>query len=448
MKVRINHILLILDLILNFILYYIDYRNNSIVLLITLFTIFLIVRNIIKYDNSAFSYSTVLLLYIIFSQFGLFIPYILFGKSVLSNYTIYTLRFLDSSYFTKSIILGNIGVIVYEIARRYIKVHLKRDNSEKNVNLDDEYLASKKEKMYIVSIYFLIGVAFFFSYYLIRGGLSIFASYESYTTSAMRNNFLYSYILIIYYAGTLYLAGSGDVKNRKFGWAIWLIIALFFMLTGNRGEFLYALLAVLGMKGLGGIRMKLKTVIMVAIILFVIIPSIGLIRNVGISKNLSSIGVSFVDPFVEMGMQVRTTVYTLEDLNNGSIEYLYGESYWRPITNIIFPINKKYATSALREKYVGHGYNQLAESYLNFGVIGVLIYFSLIGLLISGLEKKRTDCIYLAYIGTITCIFINATRNYFAFVPGQIIIVTFIYLFVKLGSKSRKPWTEIKNNNT
>ena len=34
----------------------------------------------------------------------------------------------------------------------------------------------------------------------------------------------------------------------------------------------------------------------------------------------------------------------------------------------------------------------------------------------------------LAYIGTITCILINATRNYFAFVPGQIVIVSIIYL--------------------
>ena len=128
-------------------------------------------------------------------------------------------------------------------------------------------------------------------------------------------------------------------------------------------------------------------------------------------------------------MQIRTSVYVLDDLQNGVYTFLYGKSYYQPIINMITPfLDHTTATDHIRLMYKGYGFNQVIEGYLNFGILGVIGYFGIVGYLLAKWENIIVNKMRLAYIGTITCILINATRNYFAFVPGQIVIVSIIYL--------------------
>ena len=251
--------------------------------------------------------------------------------------------------------------------------------------------------------------------------------------SPLYTDVLYHIVLILFYLSTLCLSTCGSIKDNKAGWLCWLLIALIFAMNGNKGEFMYALLSVLGVRGSQGQKISPTTVVIVGLIVFLVIPTITTLRGQGIVSNISSASPSAFAAFTEMGMQIRTCVYTLEHLDNGTFDFLYGQSYWQPIVNILTPFNDhEIATMNVRRTFPGYGYSQTIESYLNFGILGVIGYFSIVGGLLCKYENKfAKDIMKLALLGSITCTLINVTRNYFAFVPGHILIAYVYYLCIK-----------------
>lgn len=389
-------------------------------------TIVLILISIYTIYDHRLSLSSVLLLYTIATQFGLVIPYTIFGREVLSNYHDYTLRFLRSSMLVKAILLGNFAIICFETAKRMTAVkRVKRP--EKNRPAD----GGMNQKMFRASAAGFLIVLLYFAYHVLFGSTRLVSTYEGFMRSSAYTSGIYAYILIVFYASSIYLAASGTIRERKTGWFLWLLIVLIFAFNGNKGEFLYALLAVIGLQGSLGKKIDVKLILLSAFLLFFVIPSITLLRSVGIAGNLGSAKWDFVSVFTEMGMQIRTSVYVLEGLDHKTISPLWGMSYIQPVINMIVPFSHKIATSDIRKMFPGYGFNQVIESYLNLGVAGVAGYFGLVGYVISKAENELKSRIDLAYLGTVTCVLINASRNYFAFVPGQTLIVTVIYYLIK-----------------
>lgn len=392
-----------------------------------IFTVVLIAWCIIRVDGHRLTYSTALLCYTAATQFGLVIPYQFFGMRAVDNYSEYTLRFLHSAYLPKAILLGIVALNVFTIGvflSRQKYVPCFRCRGERDFDFGNH----KRE--WIVGTALLFVVFLFFAFHIITGGMKLFSTYDEFRQSRVYNSSLYSYILILFYTGTIYLASAGSVRKNWKNWMVWVVIVIIFALNGNKGEFLYALLVVLGMNGVKGKKIKGKALLLIALLIFLIIPSITTLRSVGIAGNLSEVKFSAVETFTEMGMQIRTSVYTLEEMARGGIDYLYGKSYLQPVINILTPLMPHtQATAEIRKLFPGYGYNQVIESFVNFHVPGILLFFGLTGYLIGKYEAKADSKRKLAYLGTITCILINATRNYFAFVPGQILIVTLIYFF-------------------
>lgn len=434
-KVNKTTLLLVIDLICVIIAFvFFDGVSMNTIAIITSITVCLEIVSIININNCRLTLTSSLLLYTIATQFGLFLPYAFFGKAVLTDYSDYTLRFLDSPYLIKAVILGNIAVLTFDIVRRITYSYYRKNRAvickEALVNKISD--ASSNGAIYRIGIIMLIVVILFFAYNILTGKMSLFGTYESFMNNSVYNSNLYSYVLIVFYVGTIYLSCSGKIMDRKFGWFLWLLLVVFFAFNGNKGEFLYSLLTVLGIKGLEGQKIGLKSLGIIALLMFLVIPSISSLRGEGIVNNLSNFKFNFFDAFTEMGMQIRTSVYSLSDLESGRVGYLYGASYWKPIVNIINPFSIETATAHIRQMYPGYGYTQVIESYMNFGLYGVLAFFSAIGYFLGKFETTFKDKLQLAYYGTITCIFINASRNYFAFVPGQILIVTVVYLLSRL----------------
>lgn len=403
----------------------------------------------IERNDGRMTFSTVLLLYTIATQYGLIIPYALLGDSVLSEYSSYTLRFLNDEYnLVRSTYLANVAILAFVIPSLFIKIKEfyspeyqkeKISNYENDICLSEESDLNQKTK--IVGGILLGTVFFYFVFYILSGGMQLFSTYEEFRSSAAFNSSIYSSILVLFYVGTIYLAASGKVKDNKYFWFLWLIIVLIFALNGNKGEFMYSLLAVIGLRGVKGEKISLRLLIGVGLILFIIIPFITLFRSIGIVDNISNISFNFFDAFVEMGMQIRTSVYLLEDISNGTQQLLLGRSYYQPVLNIIlfFLPTSSVATLSIKARYPGYGFTQVIESYTNFGIFGTLIYFVIVGSLISKYENKDLDTLQLVLLGNITSILINATRNYFAFVPGQILIVTIIYFLTKYFKIFKSP---------
>ena len=428
LRVRVISIFLCIQLIICLFVYiFFDIEFDTAAVL-SIITIILTIFNILSIDNHCFTYTSALMVYTLCTQFGLILPYYFFGRDVLDQYIDYTLSFLQYNELGRAVLLGNIGVLAFEISKCFSKRQYPKnyfaDFCDENYN--------ENKKVYVVGTLCLLIVFLYFVYHILFGSMHVFSTYDMFMNSSAYRNTFYSYVLILFYVGSIYLAAAGGIKDHKAGWFVWMLLVLVFALNGNKGEFLYALLAVFGLKGLQGKKLSLKSMMIAALLVFFVIPSITSLRFIGIVDSLDKMELNFFDAFSEMGMQIRTSVYVLNDLNNHEYSFLYGKSYYQPIINILTPFfSHETATQSLRETYHGFGFNQVIESYLNFGVWGVLSYFCIIGFLLAKWENGIKDSIELAYIGTITCILINATRNYFSFVPGQFIIVTLIYIIIR-----------------
>lgn len=422
-------ILIFFDLLICLCLYLWDITEFEAMSILSIITIILVIFSISKTDKKRFTYTSALMVYTLCTQFGLVVPYYILGREILSQYHDYTLSFLEYSELGKAMLLGNIAVLTFELFKRISK---KKYQRYLNFSQYEGY-SSINYKSYIIGLCSLLIVLLYFVYHILFGSLRLISTYEIFMNSSAYRSPFYSYILILFYVGSIYLAAAGKIKEHKLGWSLWLVLVLIFAMNGNKGEFLYALLAILGLKGVQGLKITIKTIIVAALLVFLVIPSITSLRDIGIINNLNDIQINFFDAFAEMGMQIRTSVYVLNDLNEHKYTFLLGKSYYQPIINMLTPfLSHTTATQHIREMYVGYGFNQVIESYLNLGLLGVMTFFGFLGYILTKWENTIYDGLRLAYIGTITCILINATRNYFAFVPGQLVIVTVIYLFARI----------------
>ena len=394
----------------------------------SVFVLLVIVWCELKTDRHRITFSTALLMYTAVTQLGLFLCYVFLGRESLSNYHDYTLRFLWSPYLSRVVLYAVLAVSCYESAKQFArnKYPLKEG---KNYS-ESTQLVNKRLSLF--STLMILIVFLYFVYNILTGGMSLFSTYEQFRQSRVSSSSIYSYMLILFYVGTIYLAAAGTIKECWFGWLLWFLQVILFAMNGNKGEFMYSLLAVIGMKGLMGRKISFKMLLMGGFILFILIPSITTLRVIGVAQNLRSISFNPVEAFTEMGMQLRTSVRTLELMEDGTTGFLYGRSYWQPLFNMITPfLSHTQATAHIRSVLGGMGFSQIAESYLNFGVLGIVAFFGMTGFFLSKAEAKANNKFIIAFIGTITCILINATRNYFAFVPGQVLMVSVIALLVR-----------------
>lgn len=397
--------------------------NLPLAISLAIFASALSLLNIHVTFNDRFTLSSSLISYTIATQFGLIVPYFLFGEVAVEEYPYWTLTFLDSHYLTSAVLLGCIGVSSYEIGR-YLGC--------KNINSKTASREHKGEFNSKFPTTMLLIVLLFFMYNILSGGMRLFGTYEQFCNSTAYNSTIYPYILILFYIATIYMTVADTFKKNKMLWVIWFIIVVIFALNGNKGEFLYALLSAIGVKGVQGLKISKRMLIGGGVLVFILIPSITSLRAIGIANNISSIAFNPFGAFSEMGMQIRTTVYSLESLQSGEISYLNGASYWQPIVNILTPfMDHNVATGVIRKMFPGYGFNQVIESYLNFNIFGPILFFSLIGYYLSNRENSMLSEYELAFLGSMTTVLINATRNYFAFVPGQILICFIVYMLAK-----------------
>lgn len=95
----------------------------------------------------------------------------------------------------------------------------------------------------------------------------------------------------------------------------------------------------------------------------------------------------------------------LRDLNGQSMNYLFGSSYVDTLVNMLLPFNSSEALSVWYvrtyeyQTYLaggGRGFSSIVEAYMNYPIIGNIVYFSILGTLFATLEKKRnTDAKFL-----------------------------------------------------
>lgn len=390
---------------------------------------------------ATFGLTSVLLLYTMCTQFGLGTIYYILGSKYVVDYSEYTLRFLYSHQYVQAVLIGLIAIMTYTIAaglgtlnEESIRKRLVR-NKNNTPNLETKYAVW-------IGYLLLTLVLGYMLFQVATGRVSLGMDYNSYRENIVDSSNIYHYILIIYSIGIAYVISAGNKKQIKYGIILYSCSAIIFFITGNKGEVLYAVLACIGASQYRGFKIKTSLVLLLGFILGIFIPFITAAREKGVLGGIDKIGFSFTDSFVEMGMQLRLNVYILEQFFSGSRDFLMGFSYLNPFINIIdnfipflsIRLNPP-SDYDFQKIFPGYGFNQVAESYANGGLIGIIIFFFLMGFIISKLESREMSLLTLAYFTSIVAVLINVTRNSFAFVPGQIFLLTLLYIGVKLFAK-------------
>lgn len=378
----------------------------------------------------------VIFLYTLITQFGFVWVYFFLGSDYLSDYSSYTLRFLESPQLTNAILIGIMAIIVYTIsATSNSKFKISLSNSKKKKTFSQ---TKNHSTLVCVGYIFLIIVFLFYCYYITIGAFKIGRSYMEFRNNVIATSDIYAYILMLYSMGIIFIVATGTEKQIKIGIALYSLSAIILLLTGNKGEVFYSVLACIGVAKYRKFKINKKVMLLVSCIIFVIIPFITANRESGIMESFNNLSLNFTDAFTEMGMQIRVSVYTLDEFANGTRSLMYGYSYYAPVINIVskiipflglrltVPRDYNFLTN-----YAGMGFSQVAESYCNFGLFGVLIFFFVIGRTIARMEKKELNNYQLAFAGCLTSILINVTRNRFAFVIGQTLIIYLIISAIK-----------------
>lgn len=404
---------------------------------LSVFTIIILIYRLIIVENKN-GLSAVLFGYLILTQFGMSTIYYLLGSESISSFSSTTLRFLSSNMYPKAIGIGLIALIACFYGLRVAPLFRTKATNE---IINENQL--EKELVYYTGILFLAFVLVYLLLFILSGRISIGMSYYAFLDSGIVNGF-YSWILMLYSLGICFIVAVENNSRLKVGVVLFSLSALVFFSTGNRGEVLYATLAAIGIVYYRNNKIKFKQILLIVGLVLIVIPFIRSTRHAGTINSFDYLKINSFDAIAEMGHQLRLSVLILEEFNSGFRNYIYGFSYINPVVNFIdnfipfsirlnSPLDFNFETA-----FPGLGFSQVAESYANFGVFGVFLYHFIVSFWLRRGELNQLKGLNLAFYGGFLTILINATRNRFAFVFGQLVILTLIRYVLKIASNHKK----------
>lgn len=459
----------IINAIFLIILFYLPVENYIkpyyIIVLITNSIIFLNYISILrsrKNKNQLFIHSLIFLISFIIVHFQFIFEYIISNIDIEEKYI-----FVDAKYAFKSFVLSSIGLVSFVLGYSLYKEHI---TTKKNTTPHYEYNLTLLK-------YIIITILFTFIYYLdpqyIKGYYGqVNAGSIAIYLSSFFEIFIFCYLTLHYTnlrnkkSITLYNYIKSNGLTINFSIIIYLIITL---LSGDRGCLIYLTIAYFSVY----IFINNKVINLKYMIMFIIASSIfmNILRDIrNLDKDLSledkitksvttkkEEGKYLISNTTELASSIRSLHYAVKDKNeNGitldkvcfqfhyillSIPGLFGvySSYYN-IPNH-FNSSPDYITWLEQGSYVTYGVGTtcIADIYLDFGLFGTIITFTIFGLLLKHLEtysynKEKK----ISIIVTITSLVMISMSVYLGrspilytlriIVPAYLIVKTYIHL--------------------
>jgi oligosaccharide repeat unit polymerase len=282
-------------------------------------------------------------------------------------------------------------------------------------------------------------------------------------------------VLLMTFPSCLVLLGIGARTRRQkmLGYSICLIGAILLLLSGYRASAMFPAIIAVVLWVKTGRRVPLLVAGAAIIIVTIIIPASGALRSAGTYADITFEGIgasldesTLQETFRTMGQTggVAAHVYRLVPRVD---PYRYGDTYVDAFTNAFPNIlpemgenkrligkNKAYTdeiTNTIPSDWLtyriakdkfdrgeGVGFSGVAEPYLNFGWIGIIAYFSILGFLLNKIDQmnlvQRPNIILFG--AAMYWPLMRSVRNDFAtFVKPAVFILIFI-VFWRLACKS------------
>lgn len=317
---------------------------------------------------------------------------------------------VDMNYnmnYIKLYLLSTIGFITFTISYKLIKIKPK----QKKYSIETLTI--------IMYLFLLIGILteiYIFSNINIKI-FSLVSRGNKMLMMAKYSKFEYYYIFLII-AMTLSLILMRKKNNKK-------NITIFFLLFINnllialieisRAKFFLILIPIIYIYRK---KINYKTYLLIGL-LIIGISTIwkGLLSGIFYEHNaFSNVKIEIPSEFYTWYQIGNKILYELKHQN---ILYLYGKSYLDAILNLFIPVTNSEPLSIWYikkyEKIIylsggGRGFSGVVEGYLNFGIIGVIFHFFIIGIFAKILDKKMEKDIKWLLIGVL---FLSNTHKIF-----------------------------------
>jgi oligosaccharide repeat unit polymerase len=300
----------------------------------------------------------------------------------------------------------------------------------KNRYIRKEFAATQEKKIREVVFWsgvgLLIASVLMFIYAIASyGNLLSYARYEIFRSSADSRGFGV-FTMLFPGATALLLLGAGNKKEYIFGGSFALIAFSVFMLSGYRSGALFTALAGIIVWVKSGRRLPVTLAVGLVFVALLSLSVSGLLRTMGSFDSInvekisaSTKAASLVDGVSSLGGSVGLMAHTL-NMIPADEPYRMGRTYLTAILGTIPNIglkvdasNSRQAARAagfsqetllnmspadwmtfkiLRDQFYlgqGTGYSGVAEPYLNFGMMGVIVYFVILGVFMGVQEATN-----------------------------------------------------------
>lgn len=408
---------------------------------ISLLGTFFIVVIILNKRPKRFGFRLAVLLYFVLTQFAIY--WCIFSLKIADSVNISN---SSSSYITDLWIYSSnvtyaIEVSLIALFSMFFGFLISGSDNHEKIALNEPCndLYAKACLFFATLAAFLLGIS------ILSGQISLTKSYESFRESySDKEGSSWGVCVLLLTLSISYAAAYYKSKYIKYFVVIFGAVTLVVFGTGNKGEILYPLAAAVGgYYNLNGGKINKKIFLGLLFVVFVLIPTITTFRYDGFALS-NGVVTSLASPLIEMGSQARCHMFIMEEFQSGlRHDYLLGYSYISPIINIInhvLPIG----TLETPEGYYGYtfetnlGFSQVAESYQNFGLFGVIIFHLILGAFLGHIDKKTIDSRHAALYISWCSMFILATRNRFSSVLPIMLIYYIVWIIIeKISPKHR-----------
>jgi hypothetical protein len=275
------------------------------------------------------------------------------------------------------------------------------------------------------------------------GVLSTYGDYLEYGISAMVN-YLYYFVGL----GMLLLAAAAPSPWRLAGAVVLGVWAVFAFPLGLRGELLFPAVTALAVISMRRAPLKAYQAAIIALFLLAGISGVRQYRQEGWSRvRLSEISFSPVDALAEMGGTVRPVAEVIQWSSFGET-HLWGASYWAPVDRALYYVvpgwsrleaieDMRLMSVRVMEQVGPIGFSPVAEAYVNFGEVGVLLMMLLFGLVVGRMERWPVTRENQVKVGVVLLPLIIMIRNDFVPVPFQLAIGFFTLSLLRVSSRLR-----------
>lgn len=339
-----------------------------------------------------------------------------------------------------------------------------------SIKTNNYHFKISRDKYYPTEISFLVNslISLLFIFFILSGGLDAYDSYAGGKKLSETSDIFLFYIrnLLIVSSILEFLRLKNHKMNKigqfikkvnKFYLTNYLVIVMWFLISGDRGELLKQILSFLLLYWLFVTKINTRNLLIIFITGFVLMSTIKNIRlQEGGLLNFSNFSDAFIFSSLEFTAEFSSSSATLYYLVQSTDYHGYsmGTNYLFPVLSVIPMLQSLFAylfninpSAAIFERtavvategllgpnpYTGLGTHIIGDLYYSFGSVGVIFFMFLIGYFISFLNKKifYESSISITYLFIYVFLFAGSfyfiRTEYFSYVRDIGFSLLFIY---------------------